>query len=117
MPAIVAVVLDEPGFAEQMVQLLIAAGHDAVAFPDSMVALNSLKDARQIKLVVTSVSHAPGTPNGVSLVLTTRNRRPGMRAIFVGPSHTAYPSGMGRRGSTTDCSGARGSWDPPYASR
>lgn len=90
MPATVVVVLNDPDFAAKVVRSLMEAGHDAIAFPDPMVALNSLEDAHQIELLVTSVDHPPGKPNGVSLVLMARTRRPGIRAIFVGPSSAAH---------------------------
>lgn len=90
MPAAVVIVLDDPYFAGKVVRSLMEAGHDAIAFPDPMVALNSLEDAHHIDVLVTSVDHAPGKPNGVSLALMARTRRPGIRAIFVGPSSAAH---------------------------
>ena len=90
MPATVVVVLDDPDFAGKVVRSLMEAGHDAIAFPDSMIALNSLEDAHHIELLVTSLDHAPSKPNGVSLALMARTRLPGLRAIFVGPSSAAH---------------------------
>ncbi len=55
-----------------------------------MVALHELENARQIQLLMTSVEHGLNKPNGVALVLMARGKRPGIRAIFIGPPSAAH---------------------------
>jgi DNA-binding NtrC family response regulator len=89
MPARVVVVLDEPGFAERAADLLNADGYEAIAFADSMAAVNQLEQAARIELLITCPDFAPGKPNGVSLALMTRQRRPGLKVLFIGPDDMA----------------------------
>lgn len=96
MPARIVIVLDEPGFAERTASSLRHAGCDATPMPDPHVALEALENARQIDLLVTCVDHGPGKPNGVSLALMARRRRPGLKVIFVGAENCApFTEGLG----------------------
>jgi hypothetical protein len=87
MPARLVIALEDPTFAVRVAQLLIAGGHDCIALPDSMAALNALGNT--IEVLVTSVEQSPGKPNGVSLALMARMKRPAVRVIFVGPAEVA----------------------------
>src|SRR5579863_10126588 len=84
MPARIVIVLDEPTAAGQVAALLQAQSYDATSLPDSMIALDALAGATHVELLVTSLNHGPGKPNGISLALMTRQRRPGLKVMFVG---------------------------------
>ena len=53
-----------------------------------MAAVNALEQAASIELLITSVHFPPGQPNGISLALMLRNRRPTVKILFVGPLDT-----------------------------
>lgn len=96
MPARIVAVLEQPGLADQVVEKLSAAGHDAAALPDPMVALNALEGAVRIEVLVTGLDHGPNRPNGISLALLARSKRPGIRVLFVGDGSLAhYAAGLG----------------------
>jgi DNA-binding response OmpR family regulator len=90
MPATVVVVLNELEIAKRVARSLGAAGRDAIAVDDPHVALEVLENASQIELLVTNVDHGDGKPNGVSLALMARRKRPKIKAIFVGSAHDAH---------------------------
>jgi DNA-binding NtrC family response regulator len=96
MPARIVVVLDEPAAASQAAALFQAQGYDAISLPESLTALEALSGATHVELLVTSLNHGPGKPNGISLVLMTRQRRPGLKALFVGDeSMERHTNGLG----------------------
>ncbi len=96
MPARIVAVLDQPELADEVVQRLTVAGHDAAALPDPMVALNVLEGATRIEVLVTGLDHGPNKPNGISLALMARSKRPGIRVLFVGDGALAhYAAGLG----------------------
>ena len=82
--------MDEPSFADSVARLLVAAGHDAIAFPDSMSALHALQNGRRIEVLVTSVDQSAGMPNRVSLALMARMKRPELRVISIGSAEFAH---------------------------
>jgi DNA-binding NtrC family response regulator len=82
MPARVAVVHDDPTFADPLAALL-GAGQDVALFTDPMAALDALDTARTIEVLVTRVQFAPGQPNGIALARMARIKRPGIRVLFV----------------------------------
>ena len=86
MPARVVVVLDEPRFADETASALRAQGHDALALADPMTALELMERAEQLELLVTCLDFAPGKPNGIALGLMAKQKRPGIRVLFVGPA-------------------------------
>lgn len=89
MPARVVLVLDEPGFAEKAAKLLNEAGYDTAPLSDPYAALDALEGARKIEVLVTCEEYGPGKPNGISLALMARHKRPGIKVIFVGTAGTA----------------------------
>jgi DNA-binding response OmpR family regulator len=96
MPARVVVVLDDGQLGEEVAELLSKTGYEAVAIPDSMVALDALESAALIELLIASFNFPNGKPNGVSLALMARNRRPEMDVIFLGsPDYAQYSAGLG----------------------
>ena len=96
MPAAIVAVLDQPGVADEVVARLTTAGYDAAALPDPMAALNALEGAVRIEVLVTGLDHGPNKPNGISLALMARSKRPGIRVLFVGDGELAhYAAGLG----------------------
>jgi DNA-binding NtrC family response regulator len=96
MPARIVVVLDDSGLAAQTATAFNAAGYEAVSFADSMAGIEALTDADRIELLITSVNFAAGQPNGVSLALMARMRRPGLKVLFIGGAELReYTEGVG----------------------
>jgi hypothetical protein len=92
MPARVVVVLDDAGFAVRTVETLLAGGIDALVLPNSIAALDALEASAKLELLVTCPQFVAGPPHGVALALMARQKRPGVRVLFVGsrelPPHT-----------------------------
>jgi DNA-binding response OmpR family regulator len=82
MPASVVFVHDDAEFREQAALALRAAGHKVMTFVGSMAALNALENAETVELLITRVNFPPGTPNGISLALMTRTKRPDVKVLF-----------------------------------
>src|SRR5215472_7553413 len=96
MPARVVVVLNEPDFAEQVSTAMQAGGYEALAFSNSIAAIDALELADRIELLITCLDFAPGQPNGISLALMTQMRRPRLRVLFLGlPEMEHYTAGVG----------------------
>jgi len=96
MPARVVVVLDEPQLGEKVAETLNRNGYDTIAIPDSMVALDALESAALIELLIASIDFPPGKPNGVSLALMAKIRRPEMKMMFIGsPDYALFAAGLG----------------------
>jgi DNA-binding NtrC family response regulator len=96
MPASVVVVHDDPTFLNAATVALRDAGYDVAAFEDSMEALLALEGAAQVEVLVTRVSFPEGKPNGVSLALMTRTKRPSLKVIFAAKSeHETFTEGIG----------------------
>jgi DNA-binding NtrC family response regulator len=87
MPAHIVVVLDEPGLADKVVDTFLAAGYDAIAFPDPMAAMDALQQAEHIDLLITCPEFKPGKPTGISLSRMARHRRRSIKTLFIGPGH------------------------------
>lgn len=96
MPTQVIVALDDLAFANQAVAELTARKYEAAALPNPLVALDALKSAARVELLITSTIHAEGQPNGVSLALMARSKRRDVKVIFVGTHDQApYTEGLG----------------------
>ena len=96
MPARVVVVLNEPQLGEEVADSLRKMGYETLAMPDSMVALDALESAALIELLVSSINFPAGKPNGISLALMARVRRPELNVIFLGsPDYAQCSAGLG----------------------
>ena len=99
MPSRVVVVLDDVGFAVRTVETLLARGIDALVLSNSMAALDALEasaTSARLELLVTCPQFAAGPPHGVALALMARQKRPGVRVLFVGPADLAsHTEGVG----------------------
>jgi hypothetical protein len=96
MPSRIVIALEEPDFADAVRDTLAAEGHSAASFPDSLCALHALEAAVQTELLITCLQHASGKPNGISLALMARRKRPMTRVLFVGePRFASYTEGVG----------------------
>jgi DNA-binding NtrC family response regulator len=83
MPARIVVVHDEPQFREFVVTALLAAGYDTKAFAGSMAAIEALKAAQRIELLITRVRFPEGTPHGISLASMALTKKQAVRVLFV----------------------------------
>ena len=83
MPARIVVAHDDPGFVDNTVMALRAAGYDVAAFGDSMSAFAALEAADRVEVLITRLLFPEGQPNGVALGLMARMKRPGIKVLFV----------------------------------
>jgi DNA-binding NtrC family response regulator len=83
MPAPVLVVHEDPDTRELALIALRAAGHEAVAFADPMVALDAIEADSRMRILVTSATFPAGKPNGVSLGRMVRVKRSGTQIVFI----------------------------------
>ena len=96
MPARIVVADDDPEFVNNTVMALRGAGYDVAAFADSMSALAALEVAQLVEVLITAVEFPEGLPNGVSLGLMARLKRPGVNVLFVGGVKSlTYTEGVG----------------------
>jgi CheY-like chemotaxis protein len=94
--ACVALVHDDPQFAEQAAIALRGSGYDVAVYPDSMAALNAIEATQKLDVLITRVSFPEGRPNGISLALVLRNKYPVLKVVFVAQaSYEEYTEGIG----------------------
>ena len=87
---------DDTEFATDVVAGLRQAAYDVMAFADSHSALDAMEAARTVELVITPVQFPPGQPNGVSLGLMARNKRRGVKILFLArPENEGFADGIG----------------------
>ena len=84
MPARVVIVHDDPDTREPLAEALTLAGHELAKFHDALVALEALRQARTVEVLITRVRFGRGKPHGLALVIHARKRRPDVKVIFVG---------------------------------
>jgi DNA-binding NtrC family response regulator len=95
MPARVVLVNDDLQFVEEVSAALWDAGYDVAAFSDSMTALLALEAAQNVELLITRIEYQSG-PNGVSLALVTKRKRPALKVLFTAlPETEQYAKGVG----------------------
>jgi CheY-like chemotaxis protein len=82
MPAHVVLVHNVTKFAAEATSALRNAGYQVAVFTDPVRALDALEAAQTVEVLITRVNFPPGKPNGVSLALMTRHRRPNVRVVF-----------------------------------
>lgn len=67
------------------------------AYLEPIQALKALEAAQSVELLITRTRFPPGKPNGVSLALMTRSRRPEAQVIFVArPETRDHAAGLGK---------------------
>ncbi len=89
MPAQVVLVHNVTKFAFEAAAAIRDAGYGVAVFTDPVKALDALDRAQTIEVLITRVNFPPGKPNGVSLALMTRYRRPNVRVIFTARAEMA----------------------------
>ena len=96
LPACVIFVHDDPAFLASAASAIQRSGYTVAAFSDPMQALSTLEKAKSAELLVTRAEFSRGKPNGVSLALMARVRRPGIKVLFMGrPEHDEHTRGLG----------------------
>jgi DNA-binding NtrC family response regulator len=96
MPAQIVLVHNKAGLANEAASALRQARYEVAVFTDPVKALDALEGAKTVEVLITRVNFPPGKPNGVSLALMTRYRRPDVRVIFVArPEMEGYTKDVG----------------------
>jgi CheY-like chemotaxis protein len=90
MPAQIVLVHDVEDFATETATGLRNVGYEVAVFTDPNAALDALEAAETVELLITRVNFPAGKPNGVSLALMTRTRRPNIRVIFAAVAETEH---------------------------
>lgn len=83
MPARIVLVHDDTDFLRKAAAAIRAAGYEVAAFDRSMAALDALRGAQSVQLLITRVNFPPGSPHGVSLASMARRKTPGLKVLFV----------------------------------
>ena len=97
MPAPVVLVHDDRDFLASAGAALRAAAIEVAAFSSSLAALEALEQASIVKVLVARDNFAArGDPNGISLVLVARRRRPALKAVILcGPDAVQFGAPVG----------------------
>ncbi|MGH6990071.1 MAG: hypothetical protein ACREFD_14135 [Stellaceae bacterium] len=96
MPARIVVVHDDPDFVETVRTSLQLENYDVIAFTDTLAALKALEAARLTDILITGTRFPAGTPNGVSLALMARYKRPNVKILVAAaPEHQEHADGIG----------------------
>jgi DNA-binding NtrC family response regulator len=88
MPARIVLVHDDQKFLDAAATALRRAGYEVAGFLGSMAALDALQEAKTAELLITRLQFAPGAPNGLSLALIAKTRRPELKVLFTAQSDT-----------------------------
>lgn len=83
MPAEVVVVLQDSPMAEELASAIRDKGHAVQPFIDPIKALEALERAEKAELLITCIGFPRGKPNGQSLALMARMKRPGIKLVFL----------------------------------
>jgi DNA-binding NtrC family response regulator len=83
MPAQIIVVDDDAAYADEVGRAFMAAGHEVRVFPDPLASLDALEAATRVELLITRVEFPAGRSNGAALALMARQKRPGVKVLFV----------------------------------
>lgn len=83
MLAPVVLVHNDAQYLSDAESALRRAGFDVAAISDAFIALEALETARRADLLITPLRMPEGMPNGVSLTLMAKRRRPGIKVLFL----------------------------------
>ena len=83
MPAPVVLVHRDRDYLTQAAEALRATGLPVAAFWDSLAALNALERAETSEVLVTLLDLPNGMPNGLSLALVAKSKRPRLKVLFL----------------------------------
>lgn len=96
MPAQVVVVLQNASVAKELSDAIQANGHTVQPFTDPLQALDALERAEKIELLITCIQFPANKPNGRSLALMAKMKRPGIKVIFISrPGEEQHVSDLG----------------------
>jgi DNA-binding NtrC family response regulator len=96
MPARIVLVHDDADFLDAAGTALRQAGYEIACFSGSMEGLQALEEVKTAELLITRLQFAPGTPNGISLALVAKTRRPELKVLFTAQPDTArFAYGIG----------------------
>jgi DNA-binding NtrC family response regulator len=96
MPARIVLAHDDADFLRKAAAAIRAAGYEVAAFDRSMAAVDALRNAQTVELLITRVNFPPGSPHGVSLANMARSKIPNLKVLFIArPEHRQYTDGAG----------------------
>ena len=98
MPARVVFVHDDFDFTASTVAVLrhVVGDDDVALFTSSMAAVKALELAQKIEVLITRTEFPEGQPNGISLGLMARIRRPGVKILLLATVDTLeFTEGIG----------------------
>ena len=96
MSARIVIVHDELEFRETALAALRAAGHEVLALPAGMAALDAVEAPEPIDLLITRVTFPAGDINGVALARMAKMKRPGLKILFAAREENRhYTEGIG----------------------
>jgi DNA-binding response OmpR family regulator len=96
MPARIVLAHDDADFLRKAAAAIRAAGYEVAAFDRSMAAVDALRNAQTVELLITRVNFPPGSPHGVSLANMARrnmarSKIPNLKVLFIArPEHRQY---------------------------
>ncbi|MBS0641344.1 MAG: hypothetical protein JSS43_15830 [Proteobacteria bacterium] len=96
MPARVVLAHADEVFLQDAHAALQAEALTVAPYTGSMEALKAMESAEAVELLVVSINFPGHQPNGVSLALMTKRRRPNVKIIFIGePSQANLVDDLG----------------------
>src|ERR1700761_7161436 len=96
MPAPVIVVHPDLETRDLALSTLRAAGLEAVAFKEPLLALDAIETDGRSRVLVTAVDFGAGRLNGAALVRMLKYKRQGIKAVFLtAPEHAEHVAGDG----------------------
>ena len=96
MPAQIVLVHDDAAFADAVSGALRESGFEVMVFPDPLVALDAIGAASRMELLITRAHFSAGLSNGQALALMGRDKRPGLKVLFVcRPENAKYVEDLG----------------------
>jgi hypothetical protein len=91
MPARIAVIHDQPEFADRLVSALRLAGHDAAEITETVATWRVIADLQRVELLITRVAYPPGRSDGVALAMKVPNQ-PDFHVLLAGEPQSAAQS-------------------------
>ena len=94
----ILVVDDDEAYRYAVERQLRRGGHETRGFPDWRGVLEILESDESVDALVTDLSLPAGTPNGLSLALMAKRRRPDLRIVLMTSYAEFQPDAEGRLG-------------------
>jgi DNA-binding NtrC family response regulator len=86
---LVLLVHSDTEFRNNLASALDRAGHDVVAFAETMPAIDALEAERPPDMLITRTQFPEGMPTGLSLARMAMMKRRGIKVLITGRAHLA----------------------------